>query len=162
MTTTTGDATHGRYAAGTAVPILRSKTAIERLLVQHGAAEFASGWNGTHDTMQFRLFDRTIRFVLPRPDRNSRPYTHDKRGFRRSPSTITRIVEQADRQRWRALYLVIRAKIEAVEAGIAVFEQEFLAFIVMPSGMTVGDVLVPQLQAGKHLALTEAREGRDG
>lgn len=42
---------------------------------------------------------------------------------------------------------MIRAKIESVEAGIAIFEQEFLAFIVGPNDMTIGDVLVPRLQA---------------
>jgi hypothetical protein len=57
---------------------------------------------------------------------------------------------------------VIRAKLEAVEAGIAVFESEFLSFIVMDDGMTVGDILVPRLQAGKTLMLGPAPgpEGR--
>jgi hypothetical protein len=50
----------------------------------------------------------------------------------RTDKAIARAIDQADRQRWRALYLVIRAKLEAVEAGIAVYEQEFLAFISSP------------------------------
>lgn len=145
----------GRYAADTEVPAIRSKTAIEALLVQHGAKEYATGWNETHDTIQFTLFANTIRFTLPRPDPKSRTFTHDRRGFPRSVISRERAIDQADRQRWRALYLVIRAKLEAVEAGIAVFEQEFLAFVVMPSGMTVGDVLVPRLQAGTTLLLGE-------
>jgi hypothetical protein len=146
------------YAADTEVPVSRSKAAIEELLRQHGATEFASGWDPTHDRMQFRLFDRTIRFVLPRPDPQARKFTHDRRGFRRVPNSVTRSLEQADRQRWRALYLVIRAKLEAVEAGIAVFEQEFLAFVVMADGMTIGDVLVPRIQSGEqHLLLGDGR-----
>ena len=41
---------------------------------------------------------------------------------------------QACRQRWRALLLIIRAKLEAVESGITTLESEFLANIVLPDG----------------------------
>jgi hypothetical protein len=146
------------YAADTTVAVGRSKAAIEDLLRQHGATEFASGWDPTHDKMQFRLFDRTIRFMLPRPDKTLRKFTHDGRGSRRTPVQMAKVLDQADRQRWRALYLVIRAKLEAVEAGISIFEQEFLAYVVMGNGMTVGDVLVPRLQAGDQLLLEGRKE----
>ena len=46
--------------------------------------------------------------------------------------------EQACRQRWRALLLIIRAKLEAAEAGISTLETEFLANIVLPDGRTAG------------------------
>lgn len=144
-----------RYASATVVPVVRSRGAIEDLLRAHGATAFAFGWNETHDTLQFTLFQRTIRFTLPRPDRNDRQFTKDRHGYTRAASAQQKLYDQADRQRWRALYLVIRAKIEAVEAGIAVFEQEFLAYVVTDNGQTIGDILVPRLQAGTQLALTE-------
>jgi hypothetical protein len=51
-------------------------------------------------------------------------------------------------QRWRALALVIKAKLEAVAAGITTVEQEFLAHIVLPDGhTTVGTWMAPQLAA---------------
>lgn len=140
--------TPGRYAAETEVPVTKTKAAIETLLMQHGAKEFASGWTETHDRLQFHLHDQLVRFVLPRPSQADRKISHDRRGYLRSPAQRQRVIEQLDRQRWRALYLVIRAKIEAVEAGIAIFEQEFLAFIVGPNDLTVGDILVPRIQAG--------------
>jgi hypothetical protein len=147
-----------RYAQETSVPVARSKAAIEDLLRQHNATEFATGWDPSHDRMQFRLFERTIRFTLPRPNASDRRFTHDKRGSRRSPQAVSKAVDQADRQRWRALYLVIRAKLEAVEAGIAIFEQEFLAFVVMADDMTIGDVLVPRIQAGDTRLLTGRKD----
>lgn len=140
--------TPGRYAAETEVPVSKTKGAIESLLVLHGAKEFRSGWTETHDTLEFLLHQQRVRFVLPRPDPRDKALTHDRRGYLRAPSTQQRIREQWDRQRWRALYLVIRAKIEAVEAGIAIFEQEFLAFLVGPNDLTIGDILVPRLAAG--------------
>jgi len=54
--------------------------------------------------------------------------------------------EQACRQRWRALALVIKAKLEAVGSGISVFEEEFLANIVMPDGSTFGAYALPQIE----------------
>jgi hypothetical protein len=149
-----------RYAADTEVPAERSKSAIEQLLISHGATAYATGWDAGHDTIQFELFKRTIRFVLPRPDPKDPKIKLDKSGWALSPGKVTARIAQADRQRWRALYLVIRAKIEAVEAGIAVFEQEFLAFVVMPNGLTVGDSLVPLLQEGKPLPQLSAPHDR--
>jgi hypothetical protein len=144
-----------RYAATTEVSPDRSRAAIEALLREHGAEAFAYGWDPTHDKLQFKLRDRTIRFILPRPDPRDRKYRLDRRGWVRTDKAVAAAVQQADRQRWRALYLVIRAKLEAVEAGIAVYEQEFLAFIVTANDMTVGDILVPRIAAGQPLMLTE-------
>jgi hypothetical protein len=140
--------TKARYASRTEVPVERSKAAIEQMLIAQGATKYATGWDSGHDTIQFELFQRTIRFVLPRPQPADQ---RDTSGMRLTGARLSAALAQADRQRWRALYLVIRAKIEAVDAGIAVFEQEFLAFVVLPSGLTVGDSLVPLLQAGKPL-----------
>jgi len=46
----------------------------------------------------------------------------------------------------RALALVIKAKLEAVESGITVFDDEFMAHIVLPDGSTVGDFMKPQIE----------------
>lgn len=137
------------YAATTEVPVSKSKAAIEDLLRLHGATHFTSGWSPTHDLLQFELRNQLIRFTLPRPDPNDRKFTRDGRGVFRPPAAKQKALDQADRQRWRALYLVIRAKLEAIQSGIALYEQEFLAFIVnRETDMTVGDILVPRLEAG--------------
>ena len=41
--------------------------------------------------------------------------------------------------------LVLKAKLEAVEAGITTIEQEFLADMVLPGDVTVGEALLPRL-----------------
>jgi len=53
--------------------------------------------------------------------------------------------DQACRQRWRALLLVIKAKLEAVTAGISTIETEFLANIVLPDNTTAGEWMLPQI-----------------
>jgi hypothetical protein len=137
----------GRYAQDTDVPVERSKAQIEQLLRAHGAERYASGWTREEDRIEFSMAGVRIRFTLPRP----RPEDHEttSSGRARPKGDIARHVAKLERQRWRALQLVVRAKLEAVESGMAVFEQEFLAFVVTPwSDRTVGDILVPRLQAG--------------
>jgi hypothetical protein len=53
--------------------------------------------------------------------------------------------DAATRQRWRALVLVLKAKLEAVASGISTLESEFLAGIVLPNGMTLGQAVLPRL-----------------
>jgi hypothetical protein len=87
-----------------------------------------------------------VRFELPLPSRDERRFTHHSRGLR-TATQAEALWEQACRQRWRALALVIKAKLEAIETGIASFEDEFLAYTMLPSGETVGAWLAPQMDA---------------
>jgi hypothetical protein len=53
--------------------------------------------------------------------------------------------EQSIRQKWRALLLVIKAKLEAIDSGISTFEEEFMAHIVLPNNLTIAENLLPKL-----------------
>jgi hypothetical protein len=55
-------------------------------------------------------------------------------------------MRKAIRQRWRALLLTIKAKLEAVAVGITTLEEEFLANVVTPDNVTVGEWIRPQLK----------------
>lgn len=141
------------YAETTSVPIDRSKRHIEELLMKAGAEGYHTGWQAASgadpgwDAIEFLWKGKQIRFRLPRQPNKS---------VRRRGRLVTS--EQQDRQRWRVLFLVVKAKIEAVQAGIAVFEEEFLSFIVTANGKTVGEVLLPRLAASSGpLQLTDGR-----
>lgn len=136
-----------RYAAATEVPSDRSRSEIERTLRRYGATAFAYGWEGSQAQVGFKLADRQIKFRLPLPDPASEEFTLTPTGKDRSESAAEAAYEQAVRQRWRALALVIKAKLEAVEAGISTVEQEFMSAVMLPSGQTVGEWLGPQLGA---------------
>lgn len=132
-----------RYAEDTAVSSDRSRAEIERILRRYGATAFAYGWEDQTAHVAFKIDGRQVRFRVPLPDRAD---------FRRSPTGRTRTQTAADeayekavRQRWRALALVIKAKLEAVEAGITTVEDEFLSSIALPDGRTVGEWVRPQL-----------------
>jgi hypothetical protein len=134
------------YAAGTDVPSNQSRAEIERTLKRYKASAFAYGWEGGTATVMFKLADRQVRFRLPLPDPDSSEFTRTPTGKTRSVTAAAGAYEQATRQRWRALALVIKAKLEAVEAGISTVEDEFLAAIMLPGGSTVGEWAAPQLR----------------
>ena len=135
-----------RYAESTNVASDRSRAEIEKTLARYGADQFMYGWKENDAIVAFRAHGRHIKFVLPLPDRRDRAFTHTpNRGTERSPAQAEAAYEQAVKQRWRALALVIKAKLEAVETGITEFEDEFMAHIVLPSGQTVGQWMRPQI-----------------
>lgn len=138
----------GKYAAGTEVSVANSKTEIERTLTRFGAEAFAYGWSAERDVAQvmFEHSGRRIRFSLPMPDRSAKAFTHTPTGQRRNEAAMRSAYDQEVKRRWRALLLVIKAKLEAVATGIVSFEEEFLAHIVLPAGQTVGEWVEPQLR----------------
>lgn len=138
-----------RYASTTDVSSSRSREEIERTLIRYGASGFAYGWSD--DTAQavigFKMRDRQMRFLLPMLGRDDREFTHTpSRNTRRSPAQIDYAYEQAIKQRWRALSLVIKAKLEAVASEIVTFEDEWTMHMVLPNGRTVSEVITAEIE----------------
>lgn len=131
-----------RFAASTSVPVERTRQEIESVLRRYGADQFVSGWEHGRAMLGFRVHDRMVRFELPLPKESDYKWK-----WNATEAQKEKQIAQDDRQRWRALLLVIKAKLEAVESKIATFESEFLAHIVMPNNRTVGEILIPQLAA---------------
>ena len=134
-----------RYAENTTVSTDRSRSEIEKTVSRYGATNFLYGWDEDNAVVQFKCEDRLVRFVLPLPDKKDFRLT-PKRRYLRSEQDQLKAWEQACRQRWRALALAIKAKLEAVETGITSFEREFMAHIVLPDGQTVADYMIPQIE----------------
>lgn len=138
-----------RYAEKTEVPADRSRSEIERTLTRYGAEGFMYGWqdSGKRAVIAFEINSRRVRFELPMPDPKDPEYVRTSQGKPRSETAARAAWEQASRQRWRALALAVKAKLEAVTAQIATFDEEFLAYIVMPDGRSVGDHALPSIAA---------------
>jgi hypothetical protein len=135
-----------QFARDTTVSVERSKGEIERILTRYGATEFASGWKIKRALMQFRMNDRIIRFVLPLPGKEEFSTTPSGRRSRNETATMV-AWEQGCRQRWRALLLSIKAKLESAESGIEEFETAFMGQIVMPNGKTMAEIALPQIES---------------
>lgn len=147
------------YAENTSVPVERSKAEIEGMLTKYGADQFVSGWKEREARIQFRAKDRFVRFTLHMPDPNDKAFTHDTRYTwkKRSAEAANKQYDQEVRRLWRALALVVKAKLEAVTSGITSFEEEFMSHIVMPDGKTVSEHALPMIaetyKTGKVAAL---------
>ena len=136
-----------RFAAQTTVPVERSIGEIRTILVRYGAANFGQAEGPTKYGLQFSMKERLVKFVLPLPDRQDKRYLKDGRGSVRGPARRQEAWEQDCRQHFRALALAIKAKLETVETGIASFEEEFYAHIVMPNGRTIYELTHESVQA---------------
>lgn len=133
------------YASQTSVSSEKSRQEIEKTLIRYGATSFAYGWQENAAMIGFKAHDRNIRLVLPMPDRDDRAFTRTPTGRARAATEAERAYEQAVRQKWRALVLVIKAKLEAVESGIVTFEDEFAMHMVLPGGRTVAEHVLPAI-----------------
>ena len=147
-----------RYASKTTVSSYRSKAEIEGILRRYGADQFMQGWEAGLGVVGFRINGFQVRLLLlPNPEdfrHYERKSGYSTRQVERTPEAAQKAYEQAERQAWRALLLVIKAKLEAVEAGITSIEQEFLPNMVLPDNTTVGENMLPGLReiiASGHL-----------
>lgn len=136
-----------RYAQHTEVSADRSRAEIEKTLQRYGASGFMYGWQESRALIEFIYNGKRIRFLLELPDKNNDEFWLTAGGRRRkNESQAFAAWEQATRQRWRALNLAVKAKLEAVESKITTFEAEFLAHIVMPDGKTVAEHTIPLVE----------------
>ena len=137
-----------RYAATTQVPVETTRQEIETLLKRRGATRLLHGWAADgRALLAFEMEGRQVRLLLRMPDRMDREFTHDASGKERTTAKAQSFYEQAERQRWRALLLIIKARFEAIDAGITTLEREFLADVVLPDGQSLGDAIRPQIES---------------
>lgn len=137
-----------KYAENTSVSPEKSLAEIRAMLKRYGATKFGYMDDEASIVLAFEAQGRRIRFRVPLPDlaefgrRQVNQYTSRPA----APQEMIAAREQAVAQRWRALLLVIKAKLESVESGIETFEQAFMAHLVLPSGATVSEWAVPQIE----------------
>ncbi len=134
-----------RYAESTSVSSANSRNEIERTLARYGANEFCYMTNPETAVIAFRIDNRRVKLILDMPNRDDEEFTLTPTGRERSENQSYTAWEQACRQRWRALALVIKAKLEWIKCGGSDFETEFMADVMLPNGSTVGEFMKPQI-----------------
>jgi hypothetical protein len=105
-----------RYADTTKVSVEQSIADIRAVVARYDGAQFAYMLGEDEGLIAFTKEGRQVRFYIGLKDRDA----------------------QSRRVAMRALLLVIKAKLEAVASGIVLFEDEFLANVVLPDGRLVG------------------------
>jgi len=150
-----------RYAEGTSVPVEKTKANLEALLAKHGAHQrlFATDDRAGRAIVQFRMMDRNVKLHLrvdvddlPDPQQRSTyqdgcPHGWNSWTSKRRAEWVSSKVAQREREAWRRLLLLTKAKLEMVADGATTFEREFLPDLLLPDGSTVHERLGPQLEA---------------
>lgn len=126
-----------RYAAGTSVPVNRSRDELEGLLDRVGADSVASMRDSAAAAVAFRLAGRNYVLRLPFP--TDEDLARDRGGRRRAQAARDTARDQAIREKWRGLVLLVKAKVVAIQSGISTPEAEFLAHAMLPTGQTLGE-----------------------
>jgi hypothetical protein len=136
----------GQYAKKTKINANKTKLDIETVLIKYGVTEgFSYTRNGNTNYIAFKHQGRSISFSFKLPDLKNREYTHTtKYDVKRSPEKAYESWEQDCRAYWRALYLFIKATLEAIEIGIIEFDQAFLPYFLTKEGKTISEIIMPK------------------
>lgn len=126
------------YANSTTVSVVKSRTEIEQLVYKYAGRDtnFSYGQMAGQAAIMFVAFDRRVKFTVPLPTEEEGQTAAKRKNGRAAPTSakIEAWRDQEERRRWRALLLVIKAKLEAVKSGICTFDEEFLAHIIPDNG----------------------------
>ena len=134
------------YAKATTCSPETSKRDIEKTLLKYGVKEKMFADLQDRAMIEFLHKERRVRFTLPLPLQGDPQFAKDQAKRSRTLNQRKAAWEQCHRQRWRAMYLAIKGKLEMVESGICSFEQEFAAQIVLPDNRTVADHVLPVIK----------------
>ncbi len=136
----------GRYAENTTVPVDRSIAEIDRLVEKYGAEEFGYMREPGRIVIMFRVEGRVwIKLPLPLPSPDEERFRYTPAGYERNASTARDAYQRAVRQRMRAAVLMVKARLEAIDLGIETLEQAFMPYLMLPSGQTMAEHVMPQL-----------------
>ena len=101
----------GRYAVQTGVSVERSQEQIKNTLRRYGADGFGLMERRGEGAVMFEFEGLSVRLAVPLPSVDE--FCETATGVRRGREAAERACEAAIRQRWRALLLGIKAKLEA-------------------------------------------------
>jgi hypothetical protein len=133
-----------RFAEGTEVTAERSRAELETLLRKHGATEFGIYTSAERTVFQCRLKTVMLRQQVEYPKRGEVKYGRVGRGLT-PQQALERALEAEWRRRWRALVLVVKAKLEIVASGGSTIEREFMADLLLANGQTMGQAMLPKV-----------------
>ena len=138
-----------QYASNTNVSVLNSQAEIQTILRRFGAKSFGTMEEETETGqrvayLMFTVNNLRVQFDVELPNRIDFKYTETGRD--RSEKQIDEKYELAIRRKWRALTLMVKAKLVGVDESCATIEKEFMAYVMLPNGKTIGESLVPKLQ----------------
>jgi hypothetical protein len=126
----------------TSVPVSRSQAQIRDLLKNAGArgVQIEESWEGDGTALVRFLWE--TKGQVQRIRVKVAQLTEELHGTYKTP-------DQRERQAWRGVYLYLKSNLEASSFGFIRFEDVFMSFFESDDGRTIGEVVIPQLEAGR-------------
>lgn len=153
-----------RFAEDTSVPVEQTKGDLEVMLRRRGAEAFAYAWSQDgRCSLRFVLAGLPIRIAMAalKPEDVAVSEAALRRAGNNAAQLVRQRREQEERRRWRALALVVKANLEAIDSGITTVMEAFFPWLVLPNGATVWDVhgepSLRQVTAGELAKLPSRR-----
>ena len=139
-----------KYAESTTVPVEKSQAELKATLSKYGCTHFGLLEEPGGATVLFKLNELPfrIRVDLPRQDEERflvKVHAQTKRKTDLTPEEAHKRWEQACRQTWRVILLIIKANLEATEMGIMRPEQALMPFLLTGTGKTVAEEIFPRM-----------------
>lgn len=135
-----------KYAANTSVSVGKSQDDIRNTLRRYGADSIAFCENKDLVTVAFQMRGRNVLFQLPMPTPQDDDVRKSEAGRKRNQEQIAKAYDQKVKQVWRVLLLAIKGKLELISSGCLKFEDEFMAYVMLPDGRTVSTHLLPRIE----------------
>jgi len=154
------------YTRGDSFSVGASREHVERALLDFGATDVRFSQRGRLCALAFRACGRQFRFVISLPQPDGIPAIRGDAAETHGHEVTAKVLEHKARRFWHAFALSTDAKLAAVAAGVATFESELLAHVVLPGSRTVIDELEPVIasayRSGQRPFISNAATPRAG
>lgn len=146
-----------KYASGTTVSVDKTVAEIQRLVKAHGATRWNyQEWDDTTPRaamIRFVLGGMPLRMSVAEPERSE--HETSPAGRYRTEAQIDAAVEAEHRRCWRELFLLIKAKLVAIQSGVVTMQDEWLSYVLLETEETVGEYVGPRLVELQHRGAME-------
>ena len=135
------------YAAGTSVSEDRSRQEIERHLRRFAGDDFEEFvYRSSREECAIGFKLRGLHFAITIQMPPQADYSKTPTGKQRKRNAAFQAWEQECRRRWRSLAAVVKAKLIAIDDGVATFEAEFMPYIMLANGQTLAQQIAPAIE----------------
>lgn len=127
--------TQSLYAANTKVSVQASRLELEKILGKYGARSHGVETKPDFVAINFELCATRYRLEVPMP---GFPNGYPIGACPDHPACSNRCryypahVEQAKRERWRAIIMMVKSKLELSRLGVSSVEKEFMGSLLLP------------------------------
>lgn len=146
----------------TSVAVTKSQDGIRKMIMSHKG--FAVAFVSEKEPMQ-SIPDRegfSAKVMIDSKPYEVRIFASLKKPLRHYSEAQKRAFnEQEERRVWRVLFHHLKSVFEAADSGVMEFRELMLPFVVTPSGQTISEIILPQLDArlaGQPSRLLESKQ----